>query len=588
MTAQALDRYRSRGRTLSLTGAGTWILWAVAVLVGPGTLGGLTPLLGITALTLVLTGLGTLLRARTMRRTLAARPWVACRADAAPYQWLGSATAVVLCDPQDGGLTVLNISAQRQRLHLALPGPDGVLWWCGDPKSGGVLMRPGTWQLVRGTPIRRRHIRERLARAAQARGLMALPPPSQPQPHLQPQPWPQQPPVAAGPPTSAPAAGSPFQDGHGRRRRFGIFRWVALLGAVLLGFGIYAEVASEHDPQIDLHVVSESPAGHCTVRWTDPWEHRTRTGPFRCDPDRGALLADWDTGWLVSYGPWKGDLYNSDLIGSPANDAVVPIELIGLLISGGGLVGGTVASVRRRRPGAHAAGAAHAKAMGTAAEVQARMKPGAGPPARTTYAALAERARLQHVADERARPEADVREVAWWRVRGLRRTSGLTAVAGALGVAVLPWVVYAVRGGIPFNMKVLAVVWAALAVLNSWRAWNNGIPAARLIARAARAPVPVPKRYVLLSAPDGSKHALVLFPPYGGDDDQPEAMIQLVPGNAKKPWRGLPGEPVGTVELRGWVDVNPPVVVGWIDGRAYWPQEPYQELNPNSPDLSGF
>ncbi|SFY34931.1 hypothetical protein OH786_18665 [Streptomyces atratus] len=57
------------------------------------------------------------------------------------------------------------------------------------------------------------------------------------------------------------------------------------------------------------------------------------------------------------------------------------------------------------------------------------------------------------------------------------------------------------------------------------------------------------------------------------------------PGRDKCPWAGLPA-PAGTAELRGWLDEEP-VVVAWIEGRPYWPQDPYQSIDPSGPEALG-
>ncbi|MFI6722725.1 hypothetical protein NRF20_24510 [Streptomyces sp. R-74717] len=67
------------------------------------------------------------------------------------------------------------------------------------------------------------------------------------------------------------------------------------------------------------------------------------------------------------------------------------------------------------------------------------------------------------------------------------------------------------------------------------------------------------------------------------DDDPPrQGQLRLLPpGPDKCPWAGLPA-PVGTVELRGWLN-GIPVVVAWIEGRPYWPADLYRNVDPSDP-----
>ncbi|MFF6780153.1 hypothetical protein [Streptomyces sp. NPDC012510] len=132
---------------------------------------------------------------------------------------------------------------------------------------------------------------------------------------------------------------------HPRRRP--LFRWVALAAAVVMSLGIAGSVAAERDPQVDLTVVAEDAQGRCTVTWSDPWSGDTRRGPFRCDPGRDPILSDWETGFVVSYGPWKGDLYNADLEGTSANAVNDWLLVVGFLVLVGSGVAGGVRVARR-------------------------------------------------------------------------------------------------------------------------------------------------------------------------------------------------------------------------------------------------
>ncbi|NML52238.1 hypothetical protein HHL19_27490 [Streptomyces sp. R302] len=552
-TAEALERYRRRAGRWAGAGLGALLLVPVAVLL-PGTVWAedVAPVLGGGGLVLLAFGLGALRLARRMRRALSAGDWSAHAAE--PVARTLHAATVVLAAPGAGELWPLTVVAVQQRYHLAQPGPDGVLWWCGDPHRGGVLAASGGGELIWARPVRGRRARQRIVRKAEREGLLNRP-------------VPRQPPGAAAPARAA--APAPV------RRRWGLWRWVVLVAGVALGLGIYGVEASDRDPQIDLTVLSEEADGSCVVRWTDPWDRRDRTGPYRCDPERSSLLSDWETGWIVSYGPWKGDLYNADWWGTPANDVNDAVGVLGLLGLPVGLVGGAVGRWRRRP----VAPVPYRATGGTQRVSLVKARPGT-----YTYAGLAAEAERRAVPQTRPpRPEADVREVPWWRVRSLRAMTsvhellfgligcvafGLVALAGPEDVSTVQ--IYGFGGLV-----------VASVLFHGFRLLTVGRPIALLFARAAKAPVAVPKRYVLLPDPYGGLPVLVLFPAHGGPDDRPEALLPLLPpGPAKRPWQGLPSASAGTADLRGWLDRSDdggPVVVARIEGRTYWPAEPYLE-----------
>ncbi|MGW8763495.1 hypothetical protein ACWGN5_13440 [Streptomyces sp. NPDC055815] len=207
------------------------------------------------------------------------------------------------------------------------------------------------------------------------------------------------------------------------------------------------------------------------------------------------------------------------------------------------------------------------------------------PPAGPTYAELVEHARRQAgpKASRAPRREADVREVAWWRVRGLRRAAGLHRVLIALTFCTAVGAV-ALTGppeeDLPKLYAVGALVVVAL-VYSVHRLLTFGRPSVRLLARAATAPVHILRRYVLLYDPQGGGPVLVLFPMYGGWSAGPEAVIPLIPpGPQKDLRRGLPSAPAGKVALHGWLDFTVDgraYVVPWIEGRPLWPAGTYHE-----------
>ncbi|MFI5758094.1 hypothetical protein [Streptomyces sp. NPDC051569] len=567
-TAEALTRYRGRGRMWSRVGAA---LAAGGVVIGiagadrglgwPAQL--MSYLVSASAFALVVGAANRQLSGR-MRRRLEGGPWRACAAEAVPRGM--HAAAVVLRDPDSGALLPLTVLAVQQRFPLVRPGLSGVLWWCGDPRNGGVVSPPGGGELIWAKPVRGRRGRLRLVRLAEAKGLSQRTAPRQPQPSSAPVPFglplPVQKPI----------------------RRWGLFRWLVLLGAAALALGIAGDHASDMDPQIDLAVLSEQPDGTCQVRWTDPWSGAKREGPFHCDPDRDPLLYDWWTGFVVSYGPWKGDLYDAEWRGTVANDANIWASDGGRALVVVGLAGGGISRWRRR--GADEA-APTADLVRRPVPVSLVKASDAEAPVTLAFAALATEARRRHIPQTLRpgrlyRPERDIREVPWWRVRTLRNASYLTGTVANLGLAALFGALYWVRPG-GDTLKYVGVTGFALAagLYSLHRLLTRGLPTARKLARAALAPVPVPKRYVLLHDPHGGGPVLLFFSAHGGDDDLPEAVLPVnSPGPAKRPWIGLPTAATGEAELRGWLDNDPVLVVAWIEGRALWPQEPYREINP--------
>ncbi|MFE2555414.1 hypothetical protein ACFXGT_05165 [Streptomyces sp. NPDC059352] len=550
-TAAALERYGRRAVELMVIGA---VLLALTVGVGLlprrewtsdviGWLAGLT-------LTALIFGIGARSTGKRMRHVLGAGTWSAHAAVPVARTW-HSAT-VVLASPDTGELWPLTVVAVRQRYDLVRPGPDGVLWWCGDPRRGGVIAPPGGGELIWAKPVRGRAARRRIVARAEREGLPNRPVPRSPQ--------------------SGPAPATVVE----RRRRWGVWRWVVLAGAVAVGLGIHGFESSDNDPQVDLTVLSRQEGDACTVSWKDPFDGTARTGPYQCSPDLDPVLEGWDTGFVVSYGLWKGDLYNADLQGTPAFDVDNALFGLGALAALVGLVAGGVGGWRRR-----AVGPVPTRAPGDASRVSLA---NAGAEPVPTYALLAAHAERQAVTQTAThRPGADVREAPWWRVRGLRRVSGLNEVlisaAGCAGVGAL--VLTGLHEDITVGAYTAGVLVTGRLLVSGFRLLRSGRPAALLLARAATAPVPVVRRYTMLHDPYGGAPALVVFPAHGGPDDRPEGLLVLAsPGTPKRPWLGLPSAPTGSVELRGWLDradSGLPVVVPWIEGRPLWPAEPYQE-----------
>ncbi|MFF2411324.1 hypothetical protein [Streptomyces sp. NPDC058092] len=285
-------------------------------------------------------------RARRMRQVLGAGPWVAHSSVA--LQRGSSGAAVVLSGPGTGELLPLAPSTPQWRFPL-LNGPGGVLWWCGDPRKGGVLAPPGGTELIWAKPVRGRRARSIAARP-QVSGLRTRPAPSQPQ-------------IATGATGHAGVTGVtgvvraaeaavPAPVVEARRRRpwwRGIFRWVFVLGCLLMALATWWSAASDDDPYVDLTVIGERGDGRCAVRWTDPFDGHERTGLFHCARYQ-ASVEGYESGFVVSYPPFKGDLYDSELRGTPAFMVTDVVGFSGLALIAFGAVGG-VARLVVRGPG---------------------------------------------------------------------------------------------------------------------------------------------------------------------------------------------------------------------------------------------
>lgn len=144
-TALGLARYRRRA--WRWMGAGVCVP-VLGLAVGPSAHeAGLGPVSALAAFSVatgplaLLVGVAALVTSRRMRRALAAGPWVACTAVYAAAR--SEMPRVVLRPPGGDGLVPLSVRTVSTRYHLAAPEPGGVLWWCGDPRTGGVLARPG-------------------------------------------------------------------------------------------------------------------------------------------------------------------------------------------------------------------------------------------------------------------------------------------------------------------------------------------------------------------------------------------------------------------------------------------------------------
>lgn len=331
-TTGGLARYRASARRWCAAGAAGLIPAVLLAFFADGFGQSFVPPLTVFGVLSLVMGAVVPPQARPMHRMLAAGPWTAHTA-VVVRRGGGGGAAVVLSGPGPGEVLVLAPWTTRWRLDL-LNRSDGVLWWCGDPRTGGVLAPPGGGELIRAKPIRGRLARSLVARP-RANGLLTRPAPPQPQ-------------TAPQPESGLSVATGPSVETKRRRPWWrGTFRWLLLAGCLMTALATNWSVAADDDPQVDLKVIGERADGRCDVRWNDPFDGRTRTGAFHCHGYTEGL-EDWDTGFVVSYEPFKSDLYDEELRGTSAYAATDGVGLSGLALAVVGLVGGTVRVVRAR------------------------------------------------------------------------------------------------------------------------------------------------------------------------------------------------------------------------------------------------
>lgn len=587
-TANGLTRYRASARRWCAAGTAAVLLAVFADGLGRSFV---PPLAAIGALSLLMGALVPL-QARRMRRVLAARPWTAHTS--VILQRGNGGAAVVLGGLGPHRLLPLTPWTTQWRLDL-LNRSDSVLWWCGDPRAGGVLAPSGGTELIRAKPIRGRRARS-LETHPQVRNLLTRPTPPQPQ---------TAPPQESG----LPAGAGPAVETQGRRPWWrGTFRWLLLVGCLMAALATRWSVAADHDPQVDLHVIGERADGRCAVRWTDPFDGQPRTGAYHCHEYTG-VLEGWDTGFVVSYEPFKGDLYDAELRGTPAFSTTDGVGLSGLSLVAVGLVGGTIRVVRARQLRTRTL---LPYTIPDPARGPATGPDGAGatsrPPMPLSYAVFAaaaqQQARLRGAAA--GKPVAGGRThseepLVWWRISTLRDIAGTSAALWSLlyGVGIGVLLLALGADSVSNGLKLMGALFGISGLVMAGRAVVSGIPNARRLAAAATAPGPRFHRYALLHDGRTDGPTLVLFsagaacaadaanegpsgPPHDAAriaDALPEGLLPLLPpGPHKDPWAGLP-PPTGSVELRGWVE-GQPLAVAWIDGRHYWPQGAWEDLDP--------
>ncbi|MEV6108808.1 hypothetical protein AB0M28_29515 [Streptomyces sp. NPDC051940] len=474
--------------------------------------------------------------------------------------------------PASGRLLVVARPMLRAHRTRNWPVGCGTVWWRPGPGGrGGVLALPGAVAMAWARPVHWPPAQRPALRSAERAGLREAPDAAQP-------------------------GGGVVRPGVRRQRR-PLFRWLALVGLAALGLGIAGWAASQDDRPLNLYVVHDDGDGTCEVEAPRPGTDRWLHAVVGCPADRDTRTGSRVAGWEVSYWPFKGDIYDADGRGTAADVVVAWLAVGGLLLLVGGVLGGGAGRVARRRTPGTPVIPVHRQVRDEVVSLQkdlvVRSAEDEGPGRPPACASLAEAAERQACPGSRraVRPGPDVRSVPWWRVPGLQRISQLRGALGAGSGAAVPLTLWAlwsdVAGAAPL---VLGVLNAAAALLAAFRAYvGGGIRVARMLARAARAPVPVPRRYVLLPGDSPEDALLLLFAAHGSADDPPEEFLVLVAPRtsvdketkARIPI-GLPA-PTGEAQLHGWVDADP-IVVPWIDGRPYWPLCPLTPLSREDDD----
>ncbi|MFF0568966.1 hypothetical protein ACFYT7_15125 [Streptomyces sp. NPDC004041] len=171
------------------------------------------------------------------------------------------------------------------------------------------------------------------------------------------------------------------------------------------------------------------------------------------------------------------------------------------------------------------------------------------------------------------RPEADVRRVAWWRVRGLQRTAHAPILLTILGTDALA--VYATQV-VPDDDRPFWFALVPLISLGVLAFVLTGVRRARHLARVARQEPGRTMRYLLLHSYVSGAPWLVFFPLTGGDEAEPIGTLPLKYGPTRDLYRDLPA-PVGEATLCGDATYRS-VTVPWIDGQVVWPSAGYGEI----------
>jgi hypothetical protein len=191
-------------------------------------------------------------------------------------------------------------------------------------------------------------------------------------------------------------------------------------------------------------------------------------------------------------------------------------------------------------------------------------------------AASVSQAKYRKLTNPELAPMADVRRVAWWRVRGLWRIAYLPQLLGVLliGAATLYGMAISDPQDVPFWILIVPLVSIAWFVIS-----GAGVLRALRLSRAAKAATVGNFRYVLLHSYTWDSPWLVFFPAQGDISDRPVAALRLSYGPDRDLFRDLPG-PLGNVRLTGCTGASQDaLVIPWIEEQPYWPQGVLWVLN---------
>ncbi|MEU2800048.1 hypothetical protein ACFYT7_15130 [Streptomyces sp. NPDC004041] len=174
------------------------------------------------------------------------------------------------------------------------------------------------------------------------------------------------------------------------------------------------------------------------------------------------------------------------------------------------------------------------------------------------------------------RPEADVRRVAWWRVRGLQRAAHAQTLLIVLVMDAMA--IYAIQvypDDLPVwfpTLPLITLIGVGFVAIGVRRAWR--------MARVARREPGQTVRYLLLHSYTSEAPWLVFFPLTGGKNAEPIGTLPLQYGPIRHRFRDLPA-PIGEATLCGDATYRS-VTVPWIDDQVAWPSHGYGEIDLDS------
>ncbi|WP_406280944.1 hypothetical protein [Embleya sp. NBC_00896] len=160
-TERALREYRLRAAAVTVVGVACTGAWFAILQAsgytndGPWSGWRMLPLgLGVVALMI---GIGALVLARRMRRTLARHPWVRCSCrfrDSADGDGAWGPPLVLSERGGDGTQYALTVTSMSHRWWHLNACNGGDVWFAGDPARGGVVSPPGGELLLWTRPSR--------------------------------------------------------------------------------------------------------------------------------------------------------------------------------------------------------------------------------------------------------------------------------------------------------------------------------------------------------------------------------------------------------------------------------------------------